>query len=44
MSKIESDNKEFQNSFMNEVDKILYFKKTKYNDLKGKTFKLQIQI
>ncbi|CAD8134637.1 unnamed protein product [Paramecium octaurelia] len=44
ISKITVDQKEFNKKFTQELMKIRSFVNAKYNDLKGKTYKLQLQI
>ncbi|CAD8134859.1 unnamed protein product [Paramecium pentaurelia] len=44
ISKISVDQKEFNKKFIQELSKIKAFVNAKYNDLKGKTYKIQLQI
>ncbi|CAD8159348.1 unnamed protein product [Paramecium octaurelia] len=44
ISKILADQKEFNKKFSQELSKIRSFINAKYNDLKGKTYKIQLQI
>lgn len=44
ITKIEADNKEFKKKFTFELSKLQTFINLKYNDLKGKTYKVQLQI
>ncbi|CAD8045800.1 unnamed protein product [Paramecium primaurelia] len=44
ISKIMVDQKEFNKKFNQEISKIRSFMNAKYNDLKGKTYKIQLQI
>ncbi|KAM3133335.1 hypothetical protein pb186bvf_014496, partial [Paramecium bursaria] len=44
LSKIETDNKEFSEQFINQINKVKRFINVKYNDMKEKTVLLQMQI